>query len=217
MSLRVVSAMTKVTWSSMPMTTKMLEVTSPLWGVLATVCLVGSATFQNVCSDSAPDTSNIKRQKFETQFGFAKNQHQIHQISDSELKNCAMHNNRNFCSTCIILALSKMVDLSISANSFLIGPSRDQANPFNVATIIMAAKCPPSLWQYLVDMLSLTLCQYWQTASFYILWAPKHNDNYCGSQVSSLFVCILVSSFAKFDPPILSFWRRCTQAPPGSM
>ena len=65
---------------------------SPLWGVLATVCLVGSATFQNVCSDSAPDTSNIKRQKFETQFGFAKNQHQIHQISDSELKNCAMHN-----------------------------------------------------------------------------------------------------------------------------
>ena len=139
--MRVVSAMTKVTWSSMPMPTKMLEVTSPVTTVRGFGnCLSGRQ--RNI-----PErllrfcTRYIKYQtaKVETQFGFAKNQHQIHQISDSELKNCAMHNNRNFCSTCIILALSKMVDLSISANSFLIGPSGDQANPFNVATIIVSS------------------------------------------------------------------------------
>ena len=95
-----------------------------------------------------------------------------------------------------------MVDLSISANSFLIGPMiGDQANPFkfNVATIIMAAKCPPSLWPYRVVMPSLTRCQYWQTAS---CEHPSTTWFNCGSQVSSLFVAIS----RLVDMPILT---RC--------
>ena len=116
-----------------------------------------------------------------------------------------------------------MVDLSISANSFLIGPMiGDQANPFkfNVATIIMAAKCPPSLWPYRVVMPSLTRCQYWQTAS---CEHPSTTWFNCGSQVSSLFVAISrlvdMPSLTRCQyykpPPFIFLWAP--KAPPGSM
>ena len=73
---------------------------SPLWGVLATVCLVGSATFQNVCSDSAPDTSNIKRQKLKLNLGLLK-------ISTKYIKDLIVNSRIVQCTieTCVILAL----------------------------------------------------------------------------------------------------------------